>query len=92
MQTGMNIGTVVDSDSLDAITDAVIRIMSLSADQETIRHGIDALARMARVEGVTIQHCVINGDRSVRVEVDAENADASISYPWDSKAESDQSA
>lgn len=70
MQTGMNIGTVVDKDSLDAITKAVIEIMAQKADQETIRHGIDALARMARIEGVTIQNCVINGDRSVVVEAD----------------------
>lgn len=80
MNTGMNIGTVVDKDSLGAITDAVVKIMAQPADQETIRHGIDALARMARVEGVTIQNCVINGDRSVTVEIDAENADAEVRF------------
>ena len=80
MNTGMNIGTVVDKDSLDAITKAVVEIMGQKADQETIRHGIDALARMARVEGVTIQNCVVNGDRSVTVEIDAENADAEVRF------------
>lgn len=70
MQTGMNIGTVVDKDSLTAITQAIVEIMGQKADQETIRHGIDALGRMARVEGVTIQNCTIHGDRSVTVEID----------------------
>lgn len=85
MQTGMNIGTVVDKESLEAITDAVVTVMNQAADQETIRHAIDALNRMARIEGVTIQHCVINGDRSVRVEVDAENANAEVRFtPTDS--------
>ena len=80
MQTGMNIGTVVDKDSLEAITSAITTIMEQRADQETIRHGIDALGRMARVEGVTIQNCVVNGDRSVRVEVDADNAHAEVRF------------
>lgn len=80
MQTGMNIGTVVDKDSLDAITKSIVEIMNQKADQETIRHGIDALGRMSRIEGVTIQNCVINGDRSVVVEVDAENGDAEIRF------------
>lgn len=84
MQTGMNIGTVVDKDSLGAITEAITKIMMTSGDQETVRHGIDALGRMARVENVTIQHCVINGDRKVVVEVDSENADANVRHaPYD---------
>jgi hypothetical protein len=80
MKTGMNIGTVVEKDSLDALTKAIVEIMGQKADQKTIRHGIDALARMARIEGVTIQNCVVNGDRSVVVEVDAENADAEVRF------------
>ncbi len=80
MQTGVNIGTVVDKDSLDAITKAIVEIMGQKADQETIRHGIDALGRMARIEGVTIQNCVVNGDRTVTVEVDAENGDAELRF------------
>ncbi len=75
MNTGMNIGTVVDKDSLGALTDSLLAIMAANADQETKRHAMDALARMARVEGVTIQHCVVNGDRSVKVHVDAATAE-----------------
>lgn len=80
MNTGLSIGTVVDKDSLDAITKSIVEIMSQKADQETIRHGIEALGKMARVEGVTIKNCVINGDRSVTVEIDAENADAEVRF------------
>lgn len=80
MNTGMNIGTVVDKDSLEAITASIMTIIGAKADQETIRHGIDALGRMARVEGVTIQNCVINGDRSMIVEIDAENANAEVRF------------
>lgn len=72
MQTGMNIGTVVDRDSLGAITDSLVTLMAQKADQDTIRHAIDALGRMARVEGVTISHCVIKGDRTVAVNIDAD--------------------
>lgn len=70
MQTGMNIGTVVDKDSLEALTGALERLMAAKADQSTIVSAMDALARMARVEGVTIQNCVISGDKSVRVVVE----------------------
>lgn len=70
MQTGMNIGTVVSKESLEPLTDAIVRIMEAKADQETVRHAIDALTKMAKVEDVTIQHCVINGDRSVVIEMD----------------------
>nr|WP_157034323.1 hypothetical protein [Sphingomonas sp. Y57] len=69
MKTAMNIGTVVDKDSLDPLTDAIIRILQQPVDQETKRHAIDALARMTRIEGVTISHCVINGDRSVSIDM-----------------------
>lgn len=78
MQTGMNIGTVVDKDSLGALTDSLISIMAANADQETKRHAIDALSRMARVEGVTIANCIVNGDRSVKVTVDANNGEVDI--------------
>ena len=80
MQTGMNIGTVVDKDSLGALTDSLVRLMEARADQETIRAAFDALTRMARVEHCTIQNCVINGDRKVEVKIDGENADARVSY------------
>lgn len=69
MQTGMNIGTVVDKDSLEPITESIVKIMEARADQRTIRAGLVALARMAKVDGVTIQHCVINGDRSVKIDM-----------------------
>ncbi|MFG1300341.1 hypothetical protein V5F49_11160 [Xanthobacter sp. V3C-3] len=77
MQTGMNIGTVVDKESLGAITDSLVTLMAQKADQDTIRHAIDALGRMARVEGVTIQNCTIKGDSTVMVSVDAD-ADVSV--------------
>jgi hypothetical protein len=70
MNTGMNIGTVVSKDSLEPLTESILAILRADADQETKRHAIDALARMARVEGVTIQHCVINGDRKVTLNMD----------------------
>lgn len=80
MQTAMNIGTVVSKESLEPLTDAIVRIMEARADQETVRSGLDALTTMARIENVTIQHCTINGDRSVTVEIDADNADAEVRF------------
>jgi hypothetical protein len=55
--------------------------MEAKADQKTIRHAIDALGRMAKVEHCTIQNCVISGDRSVKVEIDSDKAEASVTYP-----------
>lgn len=71
MQTGMNIGTVVSKESLEPLTDAIVRIMEARADQETIRAGLEALTNMAKIEGVTIENCVVNGDRSVVVDCDS---------------------
>lgn len=78
MNTGMNIGTVVSKESLEPLTDAIVRIMEARADQETIRAGLDALTKTARVEGVTIQHCVIKGDRTIHVDVNADEGEASV--------------
>lgn len=80
MHTAMNIGTVVSKESLEPLVDAIVRIMEARADQETVRAGLESLSAMARVEGVTIQNCVINGDRSLTVEIDAENADAEVRF------------
>lgn len=70
MQTGMNIGTVVSEESLGPLTDAIVRIIETRADQETIRHALDVLSGMAKVEDVTIQHCVVNGDRTVKIDLE----------------------
>lgn len=70
MQTGINIGTVVDKDSLDAITQAIVTILNQPGDQHTLTHAIDALSRMARVEGVTIQNCIVRGDNKIEISVD----------------------
>lgn len=70
MQTAMNIGTVVDKDSLEPLTDAIVRILEATGDQKTKQKALETLARMARVEGVTIQNCVINGDRTLTVNMD----------------------
>lgn len=80
MHTAMNIGTVVSKESLEPLVDAIVRIMEARADQETVRAGLESLSAMARVEGVTIQNCVINGDRSLTVEIDAENADTEVRF------------
>ncbi|WP_157783551.1 hypothetical protein [Rhizorhabdus wittichii] len=69
MKTAMNIGTVVDKDSLGAVTEAIVKIMEAGADQRTIRAGLTALSRMSKIDAVTISHCVINGDRSVSIDM-----------------------
>ena len=78
METGMHIGTVVDEKSLNPLTEAIVKIMQQNCDQETIRHAISTLGLMARVEGVTIQHCHVIGDRSVSVNVDADSGETEI--------------
>lgn len=72
MQTGINIGTVVDKQSLDPMTDAIVRIMESRADQETIRRGLETLSQMAKIDEVTIQHCTVMGDRHITIESDNE--------------------
>lgn len=77
MQTGMNIGTVVDKESLSALTDSLVRLMEAKADQKTIREAFRVVERVARVEGMTISHCNITGDR--KTEIIVEN-DGQVSF------------
>lgn len=70
MNTGIDIGTVVDKDSLGAITDAIVTILNQPGDQSTLVEAIGALSRMARVEGVTIQNCIVRGDNKIEITVD----------------------
>lgn len=83
MQTAMNIGTVIDKESLDPLTDAIVRIMEARADQRTIRAALNAFGRMAKVEGVTIANCVINGDRTLNVDMDSGKIDDSAGVRFD---------
>jgi len=48
----------------------IIRILKTNVDQDTKVKAMEALSRMAKVESVTIQHCVINGDRTVTLKMD----------------------
>lgn len=70
MNTGFNVGTVVDKDSLGAVTDAIVTILNQPADQSTLIHAIDALSRMARVENITIQNCIVRGDNKIEISID----------------------
>lgn len=72
MENGFNAGTVVDKDSLEALTTILLSIMEAPGDQETKRHAMDKLERMARVEGLTIQNCVVSGDKTVSVVVSSD--------------------
>lgn len=73
MKNGLQIGTVVDKDSLEAVTDAVERLMNQPGDQETIRHAIDALGRMAQVSNVRFENVHIRGERTINIHADAED-------------------
>ena len=70
MDTGFHIGAVVDKESIGAMTDAIIRIAEVKADQETIRRALDTLAHMAKVENCAISNVVVNGERSIVIDMD----------------------
>lgn len=70
MNTGFNIGTVVDKDSLEALTQSIVTILNQPGDQSTLTHAIDALSRMAEVKNVTIQNCIVRGDNKIEISVD----------------------
>lgn len=78
MQTGLNVGTVIDKQSLEALTASIVKIIETRADQKTIRHALTMLSRSANVEGLTIQNCTINGDRKVTVDVSAAEGTAEV--------------
>ncbi|API59536.1 hypothetical protein BSL82_09605 [Tardibacter chloracetimidivorans] len=79
MQNAMMIGTQTTPESLSPLTDALVRIMEASGDQETKRCAIKALSRMAKIEAVTIQHCVINGDRTINIDAQDATVDETFS-------------
>lgn len=78
MNTGMYIGAKIDPQSIDKVVEGIVTIMQQSVDQETIRHGIDALTKLSHIENVSISNVTVTGDRSVEVRVDADRADAAV--------------
>lgn len=64
MKTGMHIGTVVDKQSLEPLTDAIMRILDAKADQRTIRKALEVLSVSAEVKNVSISGCTITGDKT----------------------------
>lgn len=68
MQTGINIGTHISKESLEPLTDAIIKIMGMSGDQETIRHALDTLSRVAKVENITFKDMTMTGDRVINID------------------------
>lgn len=81
MQTAINVGTVVDEASLQAVTDALLRLMDAKADQATIVASFQILMKIASINNITIQNCHIVGDRKVEVKIDADEGTAEVSQP-----------
>ena len=54
MRTGVHIGAMIDQEGLEALTNAMVRIMQAGGDQETARAAIAALGNVAKVENVYV--------------------------------------
>lgn len=56
METGIHIGTQISKESLEPLTDSLIRIMESRADQETIRTALQVFAQKAEVRSVSLSN------------------------------------
>lgn len=68
MRTGIHIGAVVDEKSVDALANAMIRIMQAGGDQKTARAAIAALGVAAKVEHITLSDVMINNTTDEAME------------------------
>jgi len=63
MQTAIHVGSIVSKESLEPLTDAIVRIMSTPADQKTIRAALALIGRHADISSpVHLSNCSIVGD------------------------------
>lgn len=66
MRDGIHIGA--DKDAILAARKAVLDILNVRADQETIREGLRAFTKVCEVGNATVMNCVVNGsvDRGIK--------------------------
>ena len=62
MNTAIHIGTVQDKGSVDAVADAIIRILDTRASPKTIRAALRTFRYMAKVDSVTLNGATVTGD------------------------------
>ena len=62
MQTGLHIGNEMHKDGVDAVANALVRIMSAHADQKTIRAAIHAFSTMGEVGNISFNEVHVTGD------------------------------
>lgn len=75
MKTGIHIGAIADKGSLDAMADALIRIIQAGGDQKTARAAIAAIGTAAKVEHVSISNVYINNTSDGACRVDLSEGD-----------------
>lgn len=67
METGISIGSKAMKEAAEPLADALFKIMSANAEQETIRKALEVFGRTVAVENVTIQGANIDA-RTINIE------------------------
>lgn len=63
MDIGMKIGNEMHKDGVEAVADALMRMLQSGAEQKTIRCAIKAFSTLAEVKNISVSHSnIIGGD------------------------------
>ena len=64
MDTAIHIGTVQDKGSVEAVADAITRIMEMRCSPKTVRAALKTFRHMAKVDHVTLNGATVTGDKT----------------------------
>ena len=72
MENAIHVGSTVEKETVENLKDLFGGIFKSAYDnrmeQRTVRAAIDAIGRIVDINNVTIQSCVINGDKTVNMD------------------------
>lgn len=71
MDIGMKIGNEMHKDGAEAVADALMRMLTSGAEQETIREAIRAFSTLAEVKNVSVSNCTFLSGQAAYAERDA---------------------
>jgi len=60
MDTGIHVGNTVEKGEIDAVANAILRILEAKSEQKTIRKALDVFHKMTEVKNITISGCTIS--------------------------------
>ncbi len=64
MQTGLHIGAIVDKQSIEPLTESIVRIIEAKADQKTIRKALEVLSHHAEIRNLSVSGVTVVGYNS----------------------------